>query len=573
MWRLVNVLLLISVLLLQACGGVSKDNDDDNGDDGNGGNPPPDVGPFPPLSRIVEVQDGFLEGARIEGTDILQFLAIPYAAPPLGDLRWRAPEPVIPWRDIRDATQPSLPCIQGNTLDVLTQQSEDCLYLNVAAPEAETDFHRPVMVWFHDESDDNGGANFPPTNIAELAEATGHVVVSVDARLGFLGFLALPELRVENANNSTGNYRHLDEVQALQWIQDNIRAFNGNPNNVTLFGNYGGANSVCRHLSSPISAGLFQRAILQSGRCGPFVTDTMANRIQQGEDFRAIWGCASNQAPLDCMRQQDALDLRQALKNAGKADDLFRGGFLDPDQQQWLPVAAIDDYAFIATPYEALLESPANIEVMLGVTRNQFTLFLQNEANPLPTTLGSYQDLMKQTLPVATGKVVTDADVVNLTALYPVDAYASYSDAYADLLGDAIFSCPAIATADVLANGGHAVRFYQFNREIDNEPFLDLLQPISPNAPAMGTVHRAELFYLWNDTNRQEGSAPLLTVEALWQYWGSFAATGVPSAEDREAWPLYTPATGDYLNIGVLIEVGTGYKAAKCDYLNNSLGL
>lgn len=565
MQRLHNTVILVLLLaLLQGCGGVSKD-DSDDGDNGDNGTPP-DVGPFPPISRIVEVENGLLEGERIDGTGILQFLGIPYATPPLGDLRWREPEPALSWTGIRDATTAQLPCIQGDTLDV-SQQSEDCLYLNIAAPEEESDYHRPVMVWFHGEDDDNGGATRAPTDIVALAEATGHVVVSVGARLGFLGFLALPELQVENANNSTGNYRHLDEVRALNWIQNNIRAFNGSPNNITLFGQYGGANSVCRHLSSPISASLFHRAILQSGRCGPAVTDTLLVRYQQGENFKGIWGCSTASAPLDCMRQQDAFAMRDSLKNAGKADDLLHGGFLDEAQQAFLPVAAIDDYAFFATPYEALAESPANIDIMIGVTRNQFTLFLQNETNIMPTTLSEYQEAVRTALPPT-------ADIANLTLiLYPVDAYASYADAYADLLGDYFFSCPAIATADVLASVGHAVRFYQFNREINNEPFQLLLQPIGLNAPDMGVIHRAELPYLWNEVDQQVGTAPLLTVEALWQYWGSFASTGVPSAVDRAEWPLYTTAAGDYLGIGVLIEADSAYKLDKCDYFNVSLGL
>ena len=117
------------------------------------------------------------------------------------------------------------------------------------------------------------------------------------------------------------------------------------------------------------------------------------------------------------------------------------------------------------------------------------------------------------------------------------------------------------------------MRFYQFNREMDTTDILFALQPASPNAPELGAVHRAELPYLWNATDLQVGDAAILTVEAIWAYWGSFAANGVPVAEDREAWPLYTPGTGDYLNLGAVIEAGTAYKQAKCDYFNNSFGL
>jgi para-nitrobenzyl esterase len=552
--------LLVCLLLLVACGGVSDDDEEDGGGDTGGGGLPPIIGPFPQLDDVVEVDNGFLQGARIS-LDLILFQGIPYADAPIEANRWRAPQPVQDWSGIRDASVAGANCIQGDLRDI-SFQSEDCLFLNIAAPDAETETLRPVMVWFHGGDGDNGSAIRVPTDIVQLAEASGNVVVSVNARLGFLGFLALPGLSIESANASTGNYHHLDQVAALQWLRDNIATFNGNPNNITLFGATAGGNDVCRHLSSPLSTGLFQRAILQSSSCGPEALRTLAAGYEQGELYKQIWGCDQAANSIDCLRQQSAVNLRQALSNAGKANDLLGGAW--QTQEQFRSVSVIDDYAFNATPYDALANSPANIDVMLGVNLNEATLFLQNVANDNPTSLPSYQDAVKNSFPL-----LDDGDVSTLTLLlYPVDRYPSYSDAYADVMGDALFVCPSIATADVLASGGHSVHFYQFRRSIQDEFLLVLAQPVGVNAPDLGVPQRAELFYLWDLVEAQEGTLPGLTVRAMQQYWGRFAASGVPSADDRDDWPLYSTVGGEYLDIGVQVSADSGFKLDKCDFFN-----
>lgn len=553
--------LLLVVLLVHGCGGVSEDEEEDSGDNG-AVTPPPEAGPLPPLDDVVEVDNGLLQGTRILLDDVILYQGIPYAAAPVAENRWRAPQSAVDWPGILDASAPGAACIQADTRD-LSPQSEDCLFINIAAPQAETDSSRPVMVWFHGGGDDNGSSTQVIYDIAGLAAASGNVVVSVNARLGFLGFMALPGLRLESADASTGNYHHLDQVAALEWIRDNISAFNGNPYNVTLFGESAGGNGACRHLSSPLSAGLFHRAILQSSTCGPTIMRTLVVAYEQGERYKELWGCASAAAPLDCLRQQDALDLRQALSNDGKADDLLSGGL--SEQEIYRPIAAIDDYAFEATPYEALAESPANIDVVIGVTKNEATLFLQSVASSNPDSLASYQDAVRDAIPG-----LTDADVLTITTLlYPLLNYDSYSDAFADAMGDATFACPSVATADVLASGGHSVRFYQFSREINNDLLLSVVGPLDPNAPDMGVPHSAELFYLWDFALAQEGPLPELTVAAVQQYWSRFASSGVPSADDQPGWPLYSSAGGEYLDIGVDILDASAYKLDKCDFFNS----
>jgi carboxylesterase type B len=264
------------------------------------------------------------------------------------------------------------------------------------------------------------------------------------------------------------------------------------------------------------------------------------------------------------MRQQSALDLRQALRNAGKANDLLGGNMLD--QEIFWPVAVIDDYAFNATPYEALAVSPANIGVVIGVTRDEATLFLQSAGNSNPDSLASYQEAVKQALPG-----LDDADVLFITTvLYPLIDYGSYSNALADVMGDVFFACPSVATADVLAGGGHSVRFYQFSRKIQDELLLPVVVgPLDPNAPDLGVPHSAELFYLWDLAVMQAGPLPGLTVKAMQQYWSRFAASGVPTGDDQPGWPLYSIDGGEYLDIGLEIIDDNGFKLEKCDFLNS----
>ncbi len=555
--------LVLALGLVQACGGVSDDDDNDSGGD-NGGGEIPGGEPLPPVGELVTVANGVLRGERLVVGDLVLYQGIPYAAPPEGDNRWRAPLPALDWLDVRDAIEPGANCIQGDLRD-LSAQSEDCLFLNVAAPAAETENPRPVMVWFHGGDEDNGSGARLPADIAYLAAASGNVVVSVNARLGFLGFLALPGLAIESADASTGNYHHLDQVAALQWVRDNIASFNGNPNNVTIFGESAGGNDVCRHLASPLSAGLFQRAIMQSARCGPALTRSLAAAYEQGEDYKQLWGCNIEAGQvLDCLRQQSPFDLRQALADAGKFNDS-----LGPDREGQLrfrSVAAIDDHVFDAEMYDALRLSPANIDVMIGVTRNEGTLFQQRLGNVNPVTQTDYQSAVSDAFPTLNaGEVVTITEL-----LYPRFAYLSYSDAFADVLGDADYACTAVATADVLAAGGHAVRFYQFSREVSDELLLALVGAVDPNAPVLGAAHTADLYYLWNADSVLEGPLPALTVQAMQQYWSSFAANGVPLAEDRSQWPLYSATGGEYLDFGLEIADAVGFKLEQCDFFDSA---
>ncbi|MEH6583416.1 MAG: carboxylesterase family protein, partial [Halioglobus sp.] len=472
---------------------------------------PEDQGPLPALEEVVEVENGSLRGVVASDPDedpatadgVVHFQGIPYAAPPVGVNRWRAPMAVADWEGVREAAMPGPACLQGDTRSTIAQ-SEDCLFLNIAAPQAETDQRRPVMVWFHGGGGDNGSGHEAIYDIVSLAQQTDTLVVSVNSRLGFLGFLAHPALRAESANASTGNYHHLDQVAALQWLQENIEAFNGDPGNITLFGESAGGIDGCQHLASRLSDGLFHRVIMQSSTCASYNMQALDEGFEQGAFFTDIWGCADASTTLDCLRQQDASALRAALHDAGKADDLLQGDLLA--QEVFRPVSTVDGWVFTGALFDMMAESSSAIEVIIGITRNEFTLFTTAEGSINPeNNLQSYQQVLRD----GQDRLTEEAIQTLTTRLYPCGHYPSCSDALADVMGDAIFACASITAADALVRSGHSVRFYEFNQPANTSLLLSYTIPVKDeNAPAIGIPHSADLFYLWDLAIMQSGESP-----------------------------------------------------------------
>ncbi|WP_276641042.1 carboxylesterase/lipase family protein [Siccibacter turicensis] len=243
-----------------------------------------------PETPIIQLPQGRLRGALENNTHCWR--GIPYAAPPVGERRWRAPEPVTAWEGVRDATRNGAACWQNATLceEIAGGDpgafSEDCLWLNVWAPKERT-APLPVMVWLHGGGFTLGSAGLPPYDGARLA-ARGVVLVSVNYRLGHLGFFAHPALDQENPDGPVHNFALLDQIAALRWVQQHIEAFGGDASNVTLFGESAGARSVLSLLCSPLAAGLFHKAIVQSGYTLPDVPRQRA--LQQGEAVAAHLG-------------------------------------------------------------------------------------------------------------------------------------------------------------------------------------------------------------------------------------------------------------------------------------------
>src|SRR5580765_1132071 len=249
----------------------------------------------------VGVAAGQLRGESIQSGAV--FKGIPYARPPVGDLRWRAPQPATPWTDVRDAKTFGAPCAQNSGGRVLENSSEDCLYLNVWTAEWPARSPKPVVVWLHGGGNFGGTASDPSSSAAGLA-ARGLVVVTLNYRLGLLGFLAHPALTRESAHHASGNYGLMDQVAALQWVRDEIAHFGGDPARVTLGGQSAGAVDVNVLMTSPLAKGLFHRAIAESGT---------VTRVPDDATVR-MTGLATTMAPRSGETYSDALTLADAEK-------------------------------------------------------------------------------------------------------------------------------------------------------------------------------------------------------------------------------------------------------------------
>ena len=469
------------------------------------------------------------------------FLGIPFAAPPVGELRWKPPQPAAAWSEVLDATHRGPACAQLGAISPTFDESssEDCLTLNVWAPADAGASPAPVLLWIHGGTFIIGSGGEPQYDGQRLAEATGSVVVTINYRLGPLGFLGLAALRGEDpAYPSAGMYGFEDQRAALAWTRDNIAAFGGDATNVTVFGESAGAFSVCYHLLSPKSAGLFQRAIIESGACASSLAATQTAAEAQADKLAVALGCTGTDA-LACLRAKPADALLLALP-AGAAD-IFGAN-------RWGPV--VDGWNLADDP-RALLEAGeiAAVPTILGSNANEGTLFFALGPT-MVTDDAAYLALVESLVP-GQGQEVVDQ--------YPSAMYASPQAAAADVVGDAAFVCPARRTARALAKAGIPAFLYHFTHA-----------PSGALLPDLGAFHSSEISFVFGNPSLllpdspSAEEAPLL--EAMTGYWGRMAAKGDPNGEGAVEWPAYTMAGDENLVLDLAVSQQSGLKEARCDF-------
>jgi para-nitrobenzyl esterase len=470
--------------------------------------------------RVVRVNGGFLRG--VSHGDVTTFLGIPYAAPPTGDLRWRAPRPAAGWHGVRDASQFGPSCPQATTFNPflpLGPISEDCLYLNVYTPNSSNRgrHSHPVLVWIHGGGlTEDGARNYDGSKLA----AEGIIVVTIDYRLGALGFLANPALATRPGGPS-GNYGLIDQQAALRWVQRNIARFGGDRRRVTIAGQSAGGLSVLAHLVSRGSRGLFQRAIVQSGAFA-LNQRSLADAEASGEQFASAVGCSQNTA--DCLRQAPVEDL---VNNFG------------------VEIPGDVDGSVLTEPIGTALDQGkfAHVPILDGITHDEERLFVDalgiavsNGTNVLvperPVTNDNYQSNIAGALGVSQQRAAA------IAAGYPLASYPSADVAFSTLMSDANFACPALRI-DRLTAGRHSTFAYQFND--DNAPFV--LAPPG-QFPAVAT-HDSELPYLFDQPNTPvpatldaDQQALAATMRAA---WANFVAYGDPSSIALP-WPSFAHA-------------------------------
>jgi para-nitrobenzyl esterase len=473
---------------------------------------------------VVATADGAVRGAAAGNTD--QFLGIPYAAPPVGPLRWRPPQPPAPWHGIRDATAYAPHCPQPASFFGVASTSENCLYLNVFRPAGRVGARNlPVMVWIHGgalvvgESDDY--------NPAALV-AHGVIVVTINYRIGALGFLAHPAL-ASYPGGPSGNYGLMDQQAALRWVQRNIRNFGGDPRNVTIFGESAGGLSVLSQLVSPGARRLFARAIVESGTYD-LTQAPLATAEAAGETFAAKAGCASQTAA--CLR---SLPVSTILDNED-----FSG--YTPD---------IDGKVLTQSIGTALTGGQfAHVPVIIGTNHDEWRLFVaESTLEGAPVTAANYQAMISSTLgvPAAAAAVIA--------AVYPLSDYPSPSLALGAVGTDAIFACPALTAEDSLSKYVPTYA-YEFNDENAPELFLP------PVGFPYGAAHASELQYLFalgNVAFPAPLSAPQQQLAAAMQQdWTNLAQRGFPGG----GWPRFSSVSPQWLSlIPPQPQVETGFAA------------
>jgi para-nitrobenzyl esterase len=453
---------------------------------------------------VVGTANGLLRGTTAGSTR--EFLGVPYAAPPVGNLRWQPPQPAASWPGVRTATSFAPHCPQAASPFGLASTSEDCLYLNVYTPPGGDLGHRPVMVWIHGgalvtgESDDY--------NPAALVRR-GVVVVTINYRLGALGFLADSSLASQPGGPS-GDYGLMDQQAALRWVQRNIGGFGGNPHNVTVFGESAGGLSTLSQLVSPDAHGLFQHAIVESGTYD-LTQASLTSAETAGAAFAAKVGCASNTAA--CLRSVPVATLL-ANQNAGA------GGYEPNLDGNLLPQS-------IGT---ALSSGQFNhVPVIIGTNRDEWRLFVglaQAEGGPA-VTAANYQSMIAGTLGVPASAAAV------IAAQYPLSNYASPAVALGAVGTDAIFACNAL-TAEGSLSKYVPTYAYEFADENAPEVFLP------PEGFPYGAAHASEIQYLFTlNTEAFPGtfSASQQKLATTMQgYWTSLAAVGHPGG----GWPRFS---------------------------------
>ncbi|RDE07341.1 carboxylesterase/lipase family protein [Sphingomonas aracearum] len=444
----------------------------------------------------VKTEAGAVVG--IADQKVIAFRGIPYAAPPVGPLRWKPPQPAVRWSGTRDAGAYGAACPQPTRKEAWAQvgtQSEDCLFLNVWRPKAPGKY--PVMVFFHGGGFTYGAAGVPLYEGSALA-ARGVVLVTVNYRLGRLGFFAHPALTRENPNGALGNYAIMDQIASLRWMQKNIAAFGGDPANVTIFGESAGAGSVQLLMGSPELKGLFHKAISESGSGAsplPPIRGGAINAEAVGEMWTASLGL-KNATP----EQLRAIPLDEVIKGRGFP-------FLDGKVVKQSP----------GEPFFANTE--ARVPLIIGSNSNEATLGGMTEA-AARGLLGDRFAALQAGYVAKTGK--------------PVDA------ATVDLAEDLAFVLPSLALADRHAASGNRAYAYYFDQVTSDQ-----------RAGSAGTEHGGEIEYLfgnpaaehrWDEDDRR-------TSQQIGDYWVRFARTGDPNGPGAVRWPAVTGQPTDFLVI------------------------
>ncbi len=468
---------------------------------------------------VVSVPGGQVRGQSLKDGGAV-FKGIPYAQPPLADLRWRTPAPVKPWRGVREAIQFGGTCAMNPIWGMPKVVNEDCLYINVWTPALPPAPLKPVMVWIHGGGNVAGSGN----ENGESLMRHGVVLVSFNYRLAVFGFFAHPALTAETPDHTAGNYGLMDQIAALQWVQENIKKFGGDPSNVTIFGESAGGMDVTLLMTSPLAKGLFGRVIAESGSV---LIDRGAVPLPVEEQFgEKLAAAAELPHGVDTMKAMRAASVEQLLAAFGKV----------------VPPGGVPDGLGVTVDGKVLPDSPARVfaegkqlpaGLIIGINAREFG-GPPDAAEVKKDIEKTYGDLAAQALPLY--GITTAADgKVSQGAPDP-----SYGDAGAQWMTDITFRCPAVVVAYWNQKAGQSTYLYQFDRGV-------------PGHPEIGAAHASEVVYVFGNLDEKRPMRPNYDAadyeisKAMQEYWTNFAKTGDPDGNGLPAWPQYQAETKRYM--------------------------
>ena len=494
---------------------------------------------------VIQTTSGTIQGAYSSvAPEIRAFKGIPFAAPPVGELRWRNPQSLPAWEGVRDATEFGPRCYQpileqGFYATDPQPTSEDCLFLNVWTGTSSRDANMPVMVWIHGGAFIMGSGSETPYHGDRLAQ-DGVVVVTVNYRLGLMGFFAHPALSAESEFGASGNQGLYDQIAALQWVQDNIEAFGGDPENVTIFGESAGSISVCYLVATPLAKGLFQKAIGQSGGCfakhatleegndefelipTPSLPDKSGYGV--GQVVAAALGAPSADAEAiahmrDMTPEDIAIRLAEQEVNVPWRS-IYVDGVMFPNQMRLLMSDG----------------GASHVDTIIGSTKDEGVMLWSQVPE---TPLEDWQSGVHTNVPKYAERLI---------AAYTQVAEKSTKTATQEMMSDAIFTSEMRTWAQHVENQGKRAYVYIFNHA----------PPIDGLGRSLGAFHGGEIQYVFQShagENADDG-LPLLWDESdrkvasmMRKYWVNFAKTGDPNSDGLPKWPRYLASTNQTLAI------------------------
>lgn len=503
------------------------------------------------LSEPVITEQGLVRGELL--TNTIVFRGIPYAQPPVGDLRWKAPQPAIARAQTLDAVKFGERCCQfgppdGNILGGTRSfmGSEDCLTLNIWTPKTKESTLRPVMFFIHGGGNVQGSSINPLYDGQNLVEQGGVIIVTINYRLAQLGFLAHPQLSSEDKNSSSGNYGLLDQIMALDWVRANIANFGGDPNNITIFGESAGGLNVSCLVGSPLAAGKFHRAIVESGGFGvnvPLKDPANSSQVQSAEEFGVKFvkeaGCDRSSDPIACLRSKAAEDIFKILTGEAGVLNRFDGSTVYGPN--------VDGYVLKESPIVAIQNNRHNnVPIMIGTNKDEGTIFTVGLS---VDTKAGYRKAVKSLFPGFSKEILKQ---------YPIQDFGSPRNAFNAIITDITFVCPS-RWAGLMASVNQPNTYvYSFTNVFD-----------FPQTKQFGAFHGQELLFVFNNfLNIPPNPGQRQLASTMLKYWTNFAKTGDPNGVSLPNWPRHSLQADLHQVLDPNISTQSGLRKEFCEFFN-----